>query len=257
MMNRSFAWGVLLVIIGVPARAQNPAQTNAVRPDPNAGQSPMIRINRDLSDTANENRLVELALQGPEYDVTVHQNVIDELTLKKTKTTWLDLLSISTNYNDQTFAKPSTTAGQTAYVYPKYFFGITIPLGIIFSQGNTVKTARESVKLGKDNQEITARTLRSNVLTRYATYKHYVLLIEMEGEIVNDVQANWSQAEDNFRRGSITIDAYILIQREKNEEMTKVMNLQLQQDIARIDIERMIGVPLYQVLHPIPRALRK
>src|SRR5271167_1067860 len=122
-MNRSFACGVLLIIMSVSARAQNPAQTNA-----NSFQAPLIRINRDLSDTANEKRLVELALQGPEYDVTVHQNVIDELTLKKTKTTWLDLLSISTNYNDQTFAKPSTANGQTAYVYPKFFFGITIPL---------------------------------------------------------------------------------------------------------------------------------
>lgn len=253
MMNRSFAWGLLLAIISVSTRAQNPAQTNAKSPDANSSQAPMIRINRDLSDTANENRLVELALQGPEYDLTVHQNVIDDLTLKKTKTTWLDLLSVSTNYNDQTFAKTTNAA----YVYPKYFFGITIPLGIIFSQGNSIKTARESVKLGKDQQEITARTIRANVLSRYANYKHFTLLIEMEGEIVNDVQANYSQAETNFSKGAISVDSYILVQREKNDEMTKVMNLQLQQDLARIDIERMIGVPLYQVLHPIPRAMRK
>jgi outer membrane protein TolC len=247
-MNRSFAWGFLLTSISVSTRAQNPAQNNA--------NLPLLRINRDLSDTANENRLVELALQSPEYDVTVHQNAIDELTLKKTKSTWLDLLSISTNYNDQTFAKPSSVNGQTAYVYPKYFFGITIPLGIIFSQGNSVKSARESVKLGKDQQEITARNIRANVLTRYVNYKHFTLLIEMESEIVNDVQANYSQAEENFRRGAISVDSYILVQREKNEEMTKVMNLQLQQDLARIDIERMIGVPLYTVLHPVPRAQR-
>ena len=87
MMNRSFAWGLLLAMISVSTRAQNPAQTNAKSPDANSSQGPMIRINRDLSDTANENRLVELALQGPEYDVTVHQNIIDDLTLKKTKTT--------------------------------------------------------------------------------------------------------------------------------------------------------------------------
>jgi outer membrane protein TolC len=142
-------------------------------------------------------------------------------------------------------------------VYPKYFFGITIPLGIIFSQGNTVKSAREAVKLGKDNQEITARTIRANVLGKYVTYKHYTLLIEMESEIVNDVQANYSQAEENFRKGAITVDSYILVQREKNDEMTKVMNLQLQQEMTRIDLERMIGVPLYQVLHPVPRPQRK
>ena len=199
-------------------------------------------------DSAIENRLVALALEGPEYDGSEHQNKINELELKRAKATWLNLLSVSTQYNDQTFSKPTTINGQPAYVYPKYFFGVTIPLGIIFSQGNQVKIARESLANGKDQQDLLARQIRANVLSKYAQYKYYGALIEMEGEMMNDVSVNSTQAEQNFKNGSITADAYITAQRTKNEELVKVMNLQLQQDLTKIDLERMIGVPLESVL---------
>jgi len=204
----------------------------------------------DVNDTAVENRLVELALKGPEYDGSVHQGRIAQLELKRAKSTWLNLLTISTNYNDQSFAKPASTSGQATYVYPKYFFGITIPLGIFFSQGNQVKTARESIANSKDQQEILARTLKMQVLTKYKQYKFYAAQIEMENELSNDVMVNATQAEQNFRQGKITVEAYILSQRTKNEEMVKIMNLQLQQDLIRLDIERMIGVSLDSVLRP-------
>src|SRR5882757_4406341 len=98
-------------------KADNPA---AVNPVYTSGDI-------DLSDTANENRLVALVLKGPEYDASIHQGRITELELKRAKMTWLNLLTISTNYNDQSFAKPAANAnGQPTYVYPKYFFGITI-----------------------------------------------------------------------------------------------------------------------------------
>jgi len=202
-----------------------------------------------VNDSAIENRLVELTLKGPEYDGSIHQGRIAQLELKRAKSTWLNLLTISTNYNDQSFAKPVSN-GQATYVYPKYFFGITIPLGIFFSQGNQVKTARESIANGKDQQEILARTLKMQVLMKYKQYKFYAVQIEMENELSNDVAVNASQAEQNFRQGKITVEAYILSQRAKNEEMVKIMNLQLQQDLIRLDIERMIGVSLDSVLRP-------
>jgi outer membrane protein TolC len=204
----------------------------------------------DVIDTAIENRLVELTLKGPEFDASVHQGKIAELELRRARTSWLNLLTISTNYNDQTFAKPVTASGQATYVYPKYFIGITIPLGIFFSQGNQVKAARESIAHSKDQQEILARTLKTQVLTKYKQYKFYAAQIQMESELSNDVVVNSTQAEQSFRQGKITVDAYILAQRAKNEETVKIMNLQLQQDLIRLDIESMIGVSLDSVLRP-------
>jgi hypothetical protein len=70
----------------------------------------------------------------------------------------------------------------------------------------------------------------------------------MESELYNDVLAIATQAEDNFKNNTITVEAYIGAQRSKNEELVKLKNLQLQQDLVRIDIERMIGYTLESVL---------
>ena len=129
--------------------------TPAVAPPASTQPTPtgLSRYLVDDEDTVIENRLVALALNGPEYDASTHQTRINELDLKKTKQTWLNLLTLSSTYNDQSFKTPGSGPGQPTYVYPKYFFGITIPLGIIFSQGTSVKQARESLAYGKDQQE--------------------------------------------------------------------------------------------------------
>jgi outer membrane protein TolC len=245
MMNRVFIYTILLLIGYIQVAAQVPANRNLPASLARAPES---------GDTANENRLVALALNGPEYDASGHQNRINELELKKAKGTWLNLLSISTQYNDQTFAKPPTINGQPAYVYPKYFFGLTIPLGIIFSQGGVVKSARESLAYARDQQEALARTIKANVLSKYKQYKLYNDLIEMQSELINDVLAMSSTAEDNFKKGAITVESYIAAQRAKNEEQAKLKNLQLSQDLIKIDLERMIGVPLQSVLNVKPSA---
>jgi outer membrane protein TolC len=212
-----------------------------------ASQSETSRTLADeAADTAIERRLVELALQGPEYEAATHQGKVNEYKLKETKNAWLNLLAISANYNDQTFAQQNPNS---PVVYPKYFIGITIPLGVIFSQGTNVKAAREGVALGKNQQEELARQLKANVLGKYKQFKMYTSLIEMQRTMNNDVEADYSQAKDGFEKGTVTVEAYILAQRTRNEELTKDLNLRLQRDLVRLEIERIIGVPLDEVLH--------
>jgi outer membrane protein TolC len=208
------------------------------------------RTSYDVIDTANENKLVALALQSPTYSASNNQNRINELELKKTKNAWLNLLSISYTVNDQSFNK--TAPAGTAIVYPKYNFGITVPLGIIFSQGTNVKSARASVAYSKDLQKELARTIKANVLSKYKEYKMYRAMIEIQSELINDVLANATQAEDNFRKGTATVEQYIAAQKTKNDELAHNLTLKMQQDLVKIDIERMIGVPLESVLQAKP-----
>ena len=66
--------------------------------------------------SAIEERLVQLALQGPEVQKTAHQTMITEYQLKAAQTVWMNLLAFNVNYNEFTFAK---NTGTTAYVYPR------------------------------------------------------------------------------------------------------------------------------------------
>jgi outer membrane protein TolC len=197
-----------------------------------------------VTDTSIEERLVQLALQGPEMQKTDHLAKINEYQLKSAQNTWMNLLTFSLNYNEQTLAKTTT---QTAYVYPRYFFGLNIPLGTILSRTG-VKSARENIEIGKENAEITKRNIREQVLTAYKQYIAYSQLITMQSELMNDVKTQLAQSEEKFRNGTISLDAYNAAQKNNNAEMAALINLKLQQDLKKLELEKMIGVRLETVL---------
>lgn len=191
-----------------------------------------------------EEKLVSLALDGPMYQAGEHQNKINEYTLKSQKQAWLNLLTLSANYNDQTFAK---TNPNNAYVYPKFFTGINIPLGTILSRTG-VKSARESVAISKINQEQLARNIRTNVLSKYRQYTNFTELIANQREVVDDYQAAYEQAKNKFSEDKITIEVHNTASKNYNDEYAKLLELQLQQEIVRLEIENMIGVDLETVI---------
>ena len=196
-------------------------------------------------DSLIQERLVQLALTGPVYSVSTHQINYAEYNLVRAKRTWLNLLSISADYNDQTFAKANPSVG---YVYPKYFFGLTIPIGLFFTMGADIKKERENVAIAHDNQDQLARAIRAEVLSKYAQYKTYGSLLAVQTNVVDDEEALRRQVEKKFQDGSITIDQYNLANKIYGEDLTKKLNLQLQLDLLKLDIEKMIGVNLETVL---------
>lgn len=192
-----------------------------------------------------EEKLVALALDGPVYRGTDHQNKINEYQLKSAKNSWLNLLTVSTNYNDQSFKTENQS--NASYVYPKYFFGVTIPLGTLFSRTG-VKSAKEQVEISKDNQEQLARNIRADIVSKYRQYKNYSTLIALQSQAVDDEETAFLQAKEKFRNGIITIEVHNAAQKLYNDELAKKIGLQLQQDLLKVEIERIIGTTLENAL---------
>ncbi len=200
------------------------------------------RLTNDTADGRIEAKLVELALNGPLFLASVHQNKITEYQLRGAKNAWMNLLSVSANYNDQTFAQTTQ-----AYVFPKYLFGVTIPLGTLLSR-TEVKAATEQVQISKINQEQLRRNIRADVLGKWKQYRLAASLIALGNEMLSDVDAALLQSEEKFRNGTITIEVYNASQRSKNDELAKLLNLRLQQDLLKLEIEKMIGTTLESVV---------
>jgi outer membrane protein TolC len=200
--------------------------------------------NRALSDSVIEERLVQLALQGPEVEKTAHETKINEYQLKAAQNTWMNLLAFNMNYNEFSLAKNTTS---TAYVYPRYNFGISVPLGTILSR-TAVKSAKENIEIGKKNTEIIKRNLREQVLTAYKEYAALEQLIAIQSELVNDVKTQLVQIEEKFRSGTATLDIYSIAQKNNNIETAALINLKLQRDIKKLELEKLIGVRLETVL---------
>jgi len=234
-MSRPLLLVTLMSLAGMNVRSQNTGNPTRNYFEP--------------ADTSVERRLVSLTLAGPTFDASAHQNRINELELRRAKSAWLNLLTISTSYYDQS-ANKQTAGTNTAYVYPKYYFSLSIPLGIIFSQGNQVKIARESLALSKNKQEDLSRSLKVDVLSKYKQYRVYTSLIDMQSEMINDVVVGATQVEDKFKKDQVSVDIFIAAQKARNEEIAKLLNLRLQQDLIKLEIEKLIGMPLEQILRP-------
>jgi outer membrane protein TolC len=224
-----------LVLGTAPVRAQHLNPTPA--PAPNLPSENVI-----------EERLVKLALEGPQYNITEHQVKISEAQLAKARLSWLNLLTLSANFNDQTFAQQSNVVNGTAYVYPKYFFGLVIPLGVIFSMGPDIRSAREGLQVSQDAREQMARNIRTEVLSKYRQYRNFGQLIGLQNSVVVDEQSAMTQLEKKFKDGTITFEQYNLANKTYNDDLARKLNLQLQQDLVKLDVEQMIGTHLESVL---------
>jgi outer membrane protein TolC len=200
--------------------------------------------NKALTDTEIEEKLVQLALQGPEVQRTAHETKINEYQLKSAQNTWMNLLAFNMNYNEFSLSKNNTS---TAYVYPRYNFGISVPLGTLLSR-TAVKSARENIKIGENNTEIIKRELRQQVLTAYKEYVAYSQLIALQTELANDVKTQLVQIEEKFRNGTATLDLYSSAQKNNNLESAALVNLKLQQELKKLEIEKLIGVKLETVI---------
>jgi outer membrane protein TolC len=245
-INRTLALFFLsFSLIGVcPARAQHVGGSRSKGDSTPVYRRPVIN-----KDSLVEETLVHLALTSPQYTVTDNQLQITQYNLQKAKRTWLNLLTLSANYNDQTFSKPPSngTNGAT-YVYPKYFFGLTIPIGLFFSMGPDIKAARQSVEISKKNQEEKYRQLREDVLGKYKQYKNFGQLIALQNTIVDDDQTALTQAEKRFKDGSIGIEQFNQANKIYSSDLAQKLNLQLSQDMVKLEIERLIGVRLESVI---------
>ena len=201
--------------------------------------------NERIQDSIIEIRLVELALKQPKFDEAEAQRKSIDLQLEKQRKAWLNLLSLSLNYNDQTFAGKTNT--QTAYVYPKYFFGVTVPLGLIFSGGTDYKITKQSGIIARDQELELQQTIKANVLSDYKQYRTYEKLMTIQNQANDDAQAFFLQVQQKFSDGTATLEAYNEASAKYNDGVVKTINLQLQQDLIKVDLERLIGRKLEEV----------
>ena len=235
---------LLIAALSINTRAQQ-VKTPPKKPDthPAAGSPRPLP-----SDSVVEERLVTLALQGPLYDVSLHQIKIGEYAVKTAKKSWFNLLAVSFNFNEFDLPGATQQQQQYAYVYPKYFFGITIPVGSIISKSAEIKTARENLKITRDSQEILARSIRADIITKWHQYQSTKALLDIETSVSVEFQTAATLAESQYKQGTTTLQLYSEAIRSNSIESAKLVTLQLQRDMYRIQIEQVIGVSLDSVI---------
>ncbi|TDX01903.1 TolC family protein [Dinghuibacter silviterrae] len=201
-----------------------------------------------IDTTGVEQKLIRIALQRPSYDATYRAVRTANHQLSEARNSWLNLLSLSLNYNDLDFKHYSSTATAPTYVYPKYFFGLVIPIGYIFSRGSEIRIARENQAIAKDARLEAERTIVADVKSKYRTYLNYQNMLDVQNIIVNDEQATFLQAEKNFRDGKASIDGYNTASKAFNGAILQQLQYKLMADQVKVDLEHVLGMTLEEAL---------
>ncbi|UII30965.1 TolC family protein [Fulvivirga ulvae] len=206
-----------------------------------------IILPSNVTDISFEEKLVRLAWQNnPATKILDYQTNISNIEVKQARWSWLDDWRVQGNLNEFTINE-SADVGDRAQFFPKYNVTGMIRLSYFVDIPLEVKKKKQEVLITKSNINMQKLAIRAEVLTRYQTYLMNRELLKIQTEIVEDLYASLSLAEQQFKNGEITLNAYNIQQDRYNNQRVKQINAQGDFNISKIAVEEMIGMKLEDV----------
>src|SRR5580698_2576875 len=154
--------------------------------------SSAYRLNSDTGRMGDvRERLVQLALQNPLYEIADHDVTIAEYNIRLAKTSWLSTIIIAGNLNE--FSIDTKAAGNNSYFYPRYNFGVSIPLDIFSRSSNNTKIAYEKYMIAQSERNDKFRTIKADILTRYEDYLLSEEKLQFQYKITKDAFEAYSK----------------------------------------------------------------
>lgn len=185
--------------------------------------------------------LVELAMQNPIVRSYAAKTQINRYETNKAKAQWLNMLTAAGNLNEYTIKN----SGNNNVFFPRYNFSLMVPLGSLIVIPNDVKIARAEKKVLITEKESEILKIKADVLNAYELYAANKKLLELQVPLLEDVYSHYKQMEEKFSAGDkdVTVETLNISYRSYNEEM--VRKVMLERDIrqAKIELEKLIGVP--------------
>lgn len=193
-------------------------------------------------------KLVQLAMQNPTYEIVDHQSQAASYQIRIAKSAYLGLLSAQMNVNEFTISQRKDVNGVVIpNYYPIYNLGLNIPFDIFTRTTNNVKIAKEnySMTLAAKNQKF--REIKADVLSKYENYLLARQLVELQSRITQGEYATLKRAESDFAENLIKLDDVEKAQKSYINEQVKSLTLQKDLNLTRIEIEKVIGVKIEDV----------
>jgi outer membrane protein TolC len=191
-------------------------------------------------------KLVQLAWKNhPTNEILRREMSIAQLKVGRASAEWLDLITIQGNINEFNINSDNT---DVPVFFPRYNFGIMIPLGIFISNPNTAKQNHQQLSIARE--EINAKKLevRNVVLKAYNVYLLRERVYKIQAQQYSDKESTYKLIERRFQNGEITFDVYTASQSELNRASIQLLESDLEFKNAKLDLEQLIGVRLEDVM---------
>ena len=193
-------------------------------------------------------KLVQLALQNPSYEI-VDRNLNKSMyELKKAKGAWLSPIMGQVNVNEVSINQPLFGQVNTQTLYPRWNVGINLPLDFFSTRKNDVRIAKENILINEAEKNHRYRQIRAEVLTAYEDYLMYKELLDIQARVTQDQYTTLMTREKDYQDGLINGEEYNKYYANYSTEKGKLTESRRNLNASRIALEAMIGIPLEQAL---------
>lgn len=232
---------LLVALTGTAATAQQKSDTSIILRLP--ADQPTVKLLKE--------RLVALAMENPQVKALDIKKQITKYDENRAKAGWLNMITAAGNLNEYTIkGSNSNSTINNNTLYPRYNFGVMIPIGNLISIPNDVKIAKANGKVFDQQREGEKLALKAAVLRAYEDYAANKQLYELELPLLEDSYNHYKQTEQKFSTGDQNTaveglnDAY----RIYNAEMVRKVNLERDVRQSKLTLEGIIGTTLEEVL---------
>ncbi len=198
-------------------------------------------------------KLVQLAIQNPNYEVADRKVEIANLELSRTKSKLLGQIVVSGNMNEFSINPPQDGFNT---LYPRYNIGATIPLDLFITRSKDIKIAKENLGIAQAQRNQSYRLIKTQVLTAYEDYVMMKQKLEFQSQITQDAYTEFKQNERDFSDGIIEQKEYNAAFRKWTDEQSKKIEMQRNVNVKKLELESMIGMPFDEVLAGFERDKR-
>ncbi|MEP7278935.1 MAG: TolC family protein [Bacteroidota bacterium] len=223
--------------------------------NPDKKQAPVYNaIRQPDAITDIREKLVQLALQNPNYEVADRKVAIAGYQVKKAKGNWLSTLALQGNFNEFAFKKntvttiPGGVATNPSTFYPKYNFGVNLPFNLLSDRKNEVKIARENLSIAEAEMNQRFREIKAQVLTKYEDYLLCLQKLDFQSQVTQDARTAYLAAEKDFQEGAVKQEDYNKSYRGYTDEKIKQAEFQRNYNVIKLELEAIIGISMDDLL---------
>lgn len=233
------------------------AAMNAIAQTPSGRNASTYHSNLDTVKQVDiRERLVQLALQNPNYEIADRKVIIADRNLSRAKGNWLSAFSAQGNLNELSIKEfgssgnnPNNPTGLNGGLFfPRYNFSLTLPFDFFTSRSNEVKVARQQVYIAEAEKNERYRIIRRDVLTRYEDYLMHKEKFDLNTRITQGEYTEYKLSEKDFADGTITAEAFKKIEVGYYNQLISKAEAQRNFNVSKYELELLIGVSIDDVL---------
>jgi outer membrane protein TolC len=186
----------------------------------------------------------DILVEEASKNVSITREALNQVQIEKyrlgiSKAEWLNYISISGNLNEITLNPGKYTT--QALFFPRYNFGINIPLGTLFTNSYNTKISRSNLAIAKEKQRFAPIQLRSEVLSKFENYVQARELLKFQSIIFNDEETVHTLNERKFKSNEISLEEFNNSSKKLFTERTKSIELQRNYAITKYELEAIVG----------------